>query len=56
MFLGGMPRKPDKSAALKQLLNHGLMFAGFCGVVRVTPYILHYLYAENEQLTLDIAI
>ncbi|XP_019053064.1 PREDICTED: mitochondrial import receptor subunit TOM6 homolog [Nelumbo nucifera] len=54
MFLGGFPRKPDKAAALKQLTTHVTIFGIWVAVVRATPYVLHYLCEEKEELKLDL--
>ncbi|KAM7459250.1 hypothetical protein LguiA_027460 [Lonicera macranthoides] len=53
MFSSMFARKPDKEAALKQLKSHVAMFGAWVVVVRVTPYILHYLSDHNEELKLD---
>ncbi|MBA0634056.1 hypothetical protein Godav_025388 [Gossypium davidsonii] len=53
MFPGMFMRKPDKAAALKQLKVHVAMFGVWVAVVRVTPYILHYLSDEKEELKID---
>ncbi|MBA0751095.1 hypothetical protein Gogos_002460 [Gossypium gossypioides] len=53
MFPGMFMRKPDKAAALKQLKAHVAMFGVWVAVVRVTPYILHYLSDENEELKIE---
>ncbi|KAK7404466.1 hypothetical protein VNO78_05375 [Psophocarpus tetragonolobus] len=54
MFPGMFMRKPDKAAALKQLKSHVAMFGAWVAVIRVTPYVLHFLTAEKEQLKLDL--
>ncbi|PON44723.1 Mitochondrial import receptor subunit [Trema orientale] len=54
MFPGMFMRKPDKAAALKQLKTHVAMFGAWVAVIRVTPYILHYLYGENEELKFEL--
>ncbi|CAN4107607.1 unnamed protein product [Withania somnifera] len=53
MFSGMFMRKPDKAAALKQLKTHVLLFGTWVAVIRVTPYILHYLLDQKEELKLD---
>ncbi|CAN4112306.1 unnamed protein product [Withania somnifera] len=53
MFPGMFMRKPNKSAALKQLKNHVFLFGTWVAVIRVTPYILHYLSDQKEELKLD---
>ncbi|KAJ4716433.1 mitochondrial import receptor subunit TOM6-like [Melia azedarach] len=53
MFPGMFMRKPDKAEALKQLRSHVAMFGTWVVVIRVTPYILHYLSREKEELKLD---
>lgn len=54
MFPGMFMRKPDKEAALKQLRSHAAMFGAWVAVIRVTPYILHYLYGEKDELSLEL--
>ncbi|XP_039056897.1 mitochondrial import receptor subunit TOM6 homolog [Hibiscus syriacus] len=53
MFPGMFMRKPDKAAALKQLKAHVAMFRVWMTVVRVTPYVLHYLADEKDELKLE---
>ncbi|KAK9108759.1 hypothetical protein Sjap_016819 [Stephania japonica] len=53
MILGSIPRRPDKATALKQLKSHVAMFGIWVAVVRLTPYVLHYLCEEKEELKLD---
>lgn len=53
MFAGMFARKPDKAVALKQLRTHAIMFGAWVAVVRVTPYILHYLSDEKEELKIE---
>lgn len=47
-------RKPDKAEALKQLRSHVAMFGAWVALIRVTPYILHYLAGEKEELKLEL--
>ncbi|KAJ0967682.1 hypothetical protein J5N97_024599 [Dioscorea zingiberensis] len=54
MFLGALPRKPDKATAYKQLKTHLSIMGAFVAVIRVTPYVLHYLSQEKEVLRLDL--
>lgn len=54
MFPGFMMRKPDKAAALKQLKVHVALFGAWVAAVRITPYVLHYLLAESEELRLEL--
>lgn len=49
-------RKPDKAVALKQLRSHVAMFGVWVAVIRVTPYVLHYLSDEKEELKLDFQV
>ncbi|CAN0913873.1 Mitochondrial import receptor subunit TOM6 homolog [Linum grandiflorum] len=54
MFPGMFLKKPDKAAAYKELKFHAAMFAGWVAVIRISPYLLHYLSAaEKEELKLD---
>ncbi|KAB5561287.1 hypothetical protein DKX38_006244 [Salix brachista] len=54
MFPGMFMRKPDKAEALKQLKSHVAMFGAWVVVLRVTPYVLHYLSNEKDELKLDL--
>ncbi|KAJ7945991.1 mitochondrial import receptor subunit TOM6-like [Quillaja saponaria] len=54
MFPGMFMRKPDKAVALKQLRTHVYMFGAWVAVIRITPYILHYLVGETEELKLEL--
>ncbi|KAG1347972.1 mitochondrial import receptor subunit TOM6 [Cocos nucifera] len=54
MFLGAMPRRPDKATAYKQLKTHLTIMGAWVAVIRVTPYILHYLSQEKEELKLEL--
>ncbi|KAH7689716.1 hypothetical protein IHE45_02G001200 [Dioscorea alata] len=54
MFLGGLPRRPDKATAYKQLKTHLSIMGAVITAIRVTPYILHYLTQEKEVLRLDL--
>ncbi|KAL5704964.1 hypothetical protein ACHQM5_023320 [Ranunculus cassubicifolius] len=54
MFLGQMPRKPNKEYALAELKGKVTIFAAFVAIVRATPYVLHYLYGEKQQLSLEL--
>ncbi|CAI0627059.1 unnamed protein product [Linum tenue] len=54
MFPGMFMKKPDKAEAYKQLKVHAAMFAAWVAVIRVSPYLLHYLSAaEKEELKLE---
>ena len=53
MFLGQM-RRPDKATAYKQLKEHLSLMGAFIAVIRVTPYVLHYLSQEKEELKLEL--
>ncbi|KAL7156723.1 hypothetical protein ABFS83_02G027800 [Erythranthe nasuta] len=54
MFPGMFMRKPDKAAALKQLRSHAAMFGAWVAVIRVAPYLLHYLSDQTEELKLEL--
>ncbi|XP_008809473.1 mitochondrial import receptor subunit TOM6 homolog [Phoenix dactylifera] len=54
MFLGAIPRRPDKATAYKQLKTHLSIMGAWVAVIRVTPYILHYLCQEKEELKLEL--
>jgi hypothetical protein len=54
MFLGGPPRKPDKAVAYKQLQRDLTVIGVWLLAIRITPYVLHFLTKESEELTLDL--
>ncbi|OIV99459.1 hypothetical protein TanjilG_17269 [Lupinus angustifolius] len=54
MFPGMFMRKPDKAAALKQLKSHAAMFGTWVVLIRVTPFILHILHGEKDELKLEL--
>ncbi|KAI0498135.1 mitochondrial import receptor subunit TOM6 homolog [Dendrobium catenatum] len=54
MFLGALPRRPDKATAYKQLKRHLTIMGLWVAVVRVTPIVLHYLTKEKEELKLEL--
>ncbi|KAL4180430.1 hypothetical protein AMTRI_Chr13g125240 [Amborella trichopoda] len=54
MFLGAIPRRPDKETAYKQLKSHVTLFGAFVLAVRVVPYVLHFINKEKEELKLDL--
>ncbi|CAN4110209.1 unnamed protein product [Withania somnifera] len=47
-------RKPDKAAALNQLKTHVALFGDWVVAIRVTPFILHDLTDQKEELLLDL--
>ncbi|XP_020275959.1 mitochondrial import receptor subunit TOM6 homolog [Asparagus officinalis] len=53
MFLGAL-RRPDKATAHKELKKHLSLMAAWIAVIRVTPYVLHYLSQEKEELKLEL--
>ncbi|KAM5549040.1 mitochondrial import receptor subunit TOM6 [Rosa sericea] len=54
MFPGMFMKKPDKKEALKQLKVHVGLFGAWVVAIRVTPYLLHALCGEKEELKLAI--
>ncbi|KAJ7531797.1 hypothetical protein O6H91_14G059100 [Diphasiastrum complanatum] len=54
MFLGSMPRRPEKAAAFKQLRQHLSMLGVWLAAIRAAPYVVHLLFKDrNEELKLD---
>lgn len=53
MFLGAIPARPDKETAYKQLKVHLALMGACVAAIRVTPYILHFLTKEKEELKLE---
>ncbi|CAM8922620.1 unnamed protein product [Rhodiola kirilowii] len=54
MFPGMFAAKPNKEAALKQLKSHVAMFGVWVAVLRVTPYVLHYLSGDEPDLKIEL--
>ncbi|XP_058081216.1 mitochondrial import receptor subunit TOM6 homolog [Magnolia sinica] len=54
MFLGAIPRRPDKAVAYKQLKTHLMIMGAWVAVIRITPYVLHYLSQDIEELKLEL--
>ncbi|PKA48345.1 Mitochondrial import receptor subunit TOM6 like [Apostasia shenzhenica] len=54
MFLGALPRRPDKATAYKQLKGHLTIMAACVAVIRVTPYVLQYITKEKAELKLEL--
>ncbi|KAK1293612.1 hypothetical protein QJS10_CPB17g02572 [Acorus calamus] len=51
----GIPRRPDKATAYKQLKEHVATMAVFCLIVRAAPYVLHYFSEDRyEELRLEL--
>ncbi|KAB2635742.1 mitochondrial import receptor subunit TOM6-like protein [Pyrus ussuriensis x Pyrus communis] len=46
-------QKPDKAEALKQLRSHVAMFGAWVLAIRATPYVLHLLSGEKDELRLE---
>ncbi|MQL69977.1 hypothetical protein Taro_002279 [Colocasia esculenta] len=53
MFLGQI-RRPDKAAAHRQLKTHLAIMGAVIAVIRATPYVLHLLSKEKEELRLEL--
>ncbi|KAK8916773.1 hypothetical protein KSP39_PZI022687 [Platanthera zijinensis] len=54
MFLGALPRRPDKATAYKQLKRHLTIMGVWVAVIRATPFVLRYLANEKEELKLEL--
>ncbi|KAG0496063.1 hypothetical protein HPP92_000754 [Vanilla planifolia] len=54
MFLGAIPQRPDKATAYRQLKRHLAIVGAWVTVIRLTPYILHLLNKEKEELKLEL--
>ncbi|XP_068655395.1 mitochondrial import receptor subunit TOM6 homolog [Aristolochia californica] len=48
MILGSLGRRPDKEAAYRQLKSHLATMGVAIAIIRVIPYVLHYVNKENE--------
>ncbi|XP_031482202.1 mitochondrial import receptor subunit TOM6 homolog [Nymphaea colorata] len=53
MFLGAIPRRPDKATAYRELKKHLTILGVAVAVIRATPYVLHYLSDSKEELKLE---
>lgn len=47
-------RKPDRETAYRQLKKNLACFAACIAVIRITPYVLHFLSQEKEELVLEL--
>lgn len=54
MFLGGLPRRPDKATAHQQLRQHLAVVGVWLLAIRATPYVMHFLYRQPEELKLEL--
>lgn len=53
MFLGGMPRRPDKAEAHKTLRKHLTYLGLWICAIRATPYLFALLSKQDVDLELD---
>jgi hypothetical protein len=53
MFLGAMPRRPDKAEAHKTLRQHLTYLGLWICAIRAAPFIFALVSKQNEQLELD---
>jgi len=55
MFLGAIPRRPDKAAAYKQLRQHLTILGIWVAAIRVAPYVAHFLSKDKDvELKLEL--
>ncbi len=53
MFLGGMPRRPDKAEAHKTLRQHLTILGLWICAIRAAPFIFSLVTNRGEELELD---
>eukprot|EP01018_Ginkgo_biloba_P032187 Gb_39015 [translate_table: standard] len=49
MFLGAIPRRPEKAVAYKQLQKHLTILGIWVAAIRVAPYVAHFLSKDGDQ-------
>lgn len=49
-----IPRRPDKATAYKQLRTHLAIMGAWVSVIRLAPYVIHFLTKEKEELKLEL--
>ncbi|XP_057844201.1 mitochondrial import receptor subunit TOM6 homolog [Cryptomeria japonica] len=49
MFLGAIPRRPDKATAYKELKKHLTMLGVWVAIIRATPYVAHFLSKDKDN-------
>lgn len=54
MFLGGMPRRPDKTEAYSQLKSHLTVLGVWIAAIRVVPFVIHAVTRESGSLELSL--
>lgn len=53
MFLGGLPRRPDKAEAHKTLKQHLTILGLWICAIRAAPFIFSLVTSRGEKLELD---
>ncbi|BBM98139.1 hypothetical protein MPTK1_1g11140 [Marchantia polymorpha subsp. ruderalis] len=54
MFLGGLPRRPDKAVAYSQLKQHLTILGVWIAAIRAAPFVLHILTKESGSMDLSL--
>lgn len=49
MFLGAIPRRPDKATAYKQLKKHLTILGVWIAAIRAAPYIAHLFTKDKDN-------
>ncbi|CAM6088476.1 unnamed protein product [Calypogeia fissa] len=54
MFLGGIPRRPDKAEAYSQLKSHLTVLGVWIAAIRLLPFVVHVVTRESGKLEMSL--
>ena len=54
MFLGAMPRRPEKEEAYKELRKNLIRLGLWISFIRSIPYAIHFLTPKNDHIELSL--
>jgi hypothetical protein len=54
MFLGAMPRRPEKAEAYKELRKNLIRLGLWVAFIRSIPYAIHFLSPNKDRIELTL--